>query len=364
MLNEPAPLQQVDRTYVRYRGRKLSYFSGCDYFRLSSHPRLMAALVAGVRDYGVNVAASRMTSGNHVLFRQLEESLVRFFDAPSATLTPTGYTANLIAAQALAGSFTHALIDERAHASLADAARFLECPVIRFGHHDPADLAARAANCGRAARLVVITDGHCARDGSAAPLADYLEVLPKETRLLVDDAHGAGVLGATGKGTLEHAGIARRRVIQTITLSKAFGAYGGAVLGEASLRQAILSLSAAFIGGTPLPLPMACAAIEGVKLLQADPRYRERLNRNGKLVKDRLRAAGLPIPDTPGPIFGLAPKVAAAEKLRRALLKAGIYPPFVRYPGGPVEGYFRFVISSEHRPEQLDLLVRALNPNS
>jgi len=361
MLTEPSPLQQVDRTYVRHRGRKLSYFSGCDYFRLASHPRLMAALVAGVGDYGVNVAASRMTTGNHLLFGRLESSLMDFFAAPSATLAPTGYSANLIAAQALAGRCSHALLDDQAHPSLADAARFLECPVIRFEHHAPADLAAKACGCGKGTRLLVLTDGHCARDGSAAPLAEYLGALPETARLLVDDAHGAGVLGATGKGTPEHAGIGRQQIIQTITLSKAFGAYGGAILAETALRDRILTRSGAFIGSTPLPLPMVCAAIEGVRLLKANPKWRDRLNQNSNLVKARLCDAGLAIPHNPGPIFGLRPaSAAAATALKRALLAAGIYPPLIRYPGGPPGGYFRFVISSEHRPEQLDSLVRAV----
>ena len=357
----PAPLQQVGRTYVRYRGRTLTYFSGCDYYRLSSHPRLQAALVAGVKRYGVNVAASRLTTGNHVLFGELEHRLAEFFRAPAATLVPTGYNANQIAAQALAGRFTHALVDAQAHASLTDAARFLEAPVSGFAHHDPQDLAVQAARCGKQARVLVLLDGLCSRDGSAAPLAEYLDCLPKTAWLLVDDAHGAGVLGAHGRGTPEHAGISRQQVIQTITLSKAFGSYGGAILGEPWLAEAILTRSVAFAASTPLPLPMVCAALEGLRLLRAYPRFRDTLHQNAALVKGRLRAAGLPLPETPGPIFGLLPSNApAAAALRRRLLRARIFPPFIRYPGGPPGGYFRFVVSSEHDREQLDGLVDAL----
>lgn len=354
-------MQQCDRTYVLHGGRKLSYFSGCDYFRLSSHPRVRAALVAAVRQYGLSVSASRMTTGNHVLFGQLEARLREFFAAPAVTLTPTGYVANFIAAQALAGQVSHALLDAGAHASLADATRFLDCPVVRFPHRDAEGLRAAAAAAGPDARLLVVTDGLCARDGSAAPLADYLKVVPKTARFLVDDAHGAGVLGAGGQGTWEHAGIPRGRVIQTITLSKAFGAYGGAVLTAKPLRGRILGSSMCFVGSTPPPLPLVAAALESVRLLAADPRLRERLAKNRDRVKNALRAAGLPVPATPGPMFGLFPRTAAvAGRVRKALEEAGIFPPFIHYPGAPRAGYFRFVISSEHTSAQLDNLVEVL----
>src|SRR5712664_3906879 len=100
---EPEPLQQIARTYVRWRGRKLSYFAGCDYFRLASHPKVLAALKAGAKKYGLNVAASRLTTGNHRLYHELEQGLVNFFGAASALLVSSGYLSNLAVTQALAG---------------------------------------------------------------------------------------------------------------------------------------------------------------------------------------------------------------------------------------------------------------------
>src|SRR5205823_9551281 len=114
--------------------------------------------------------------------------------------------------------------------------------------------------------LILLTDGMFSHDGSAAPLPEYLKVLPQDAQILVDDAHGAGVLGQTGQGSLQHAGVSRRRIIQTITLSKAFGAYGGAILGTARLRRKILNRSQIFVGSTPLPLPLANAALEGIRI--------------------------------------------------------------------------------------------------
>jgi 7-keto-8-aminopelargonate synthetase-like enzyme len=358
---EPEPLQQTNRTYVRFHQRKLSYFSGADYFRLASHPRVLAALQAGVKKYGLNVAASRLTTGNHALYLALEAQLAGFFAAASALLIPSGYMTNLVVTQALAGRFSHALIDEGSHPSLSDAARFLDCPVLQFKSRNPEALARAVHRCGPGSKLMVLTDGMFAHDGSAAPLAEYLEVLPKDALILVDDAHGAGVLGRTGQGALEHAGVSRRRIIQTITLSKAFGAFGGAILGTAQLRQRILDRSPMFIGSTPLPLPLANAALEGVRVLKADKSLRRRLFANAAYVKAALREGGLLLAETPGPIVSLLPRRAGeAARLHRALLAAGIYPPFIKYPSGPLNGYFRFAISIEHSRRQLDSLIQVL----
>ena len=358
---EPALLQQVDRTYVLFRGRKLSYFAGCDYFRMASHPAVLRAVQDGVKRYGLNVAASRLTTGNHALYQKLERQLARFFKADAALLISTGYMSSLAVTQALAGQFTHALIDEKAHVCLRDATRFLDCPIVDFKHRDPADVARLVKRCGPRARILLLTDGLYSGPDAAAPLPDYLRVLPKSASLLVDDAHGAGVLGRTGKGTPEFRGVARRRIVQTVTLSKAFGVYGGAVLCSRKLRQQIVDTSRCFVGSTPLPLPLANAASKAIELYCKDDGLRQRLRRNATRVKTALRAAGIAVPEGPGGVVAIHPRNPRhASALRRALLAAGIYPSFIKYPGGPAEGYFRFMISSEHTPAQLDGLIAVL----
>ena len=207
---------------------------------------------------------------------------------------------------------------------------------------------------------MLLTDGMFAHDGSVAPLARYLEILPKDAVILVDDAHGAGVIGKTGKGSVEYEGVSRKRVIQTITLSKAFGTYGGAILGAESLRKRIIEHSKMFLGSTPLPLPLANASLESVKLL-GEQTFKERLGRNTAYVKSELRKAGFPLPEAPGPIVQVLPRHKKdVSSLRAKLLRAGIYPSFIKYPNGPAEGYFRFVLSSEHTREQLKRLVEVL----
>ncbi len=359
-MNEPGPLQQVKRTYVRAHGRTLSYFGGCDYFRLASHPQILQAVGEGLRRYGLNVAASRVTSGNHAVYLQLERELAAFFQSPDALLTNTGYVTNLIVAQSLAGHCSHALLDERAHFSLQDAAQLLNCPVLTFQHRNAASLATAVQRCGRGARPIVLTDGMFSHDGSVAPLRAYLKLLPRDGLLLVDDAHGAGTLGKTGLGSLELEGVRRERVVQNLTLSKAFGVYGGAVLCSEKLRRQFVS-SRLFVGSTPLPLPLAFAALHSLRLLRRDRSLRRRLAANTSFIKSALREAGFQLSDFPGPIIPLHfHKAALITRLKRALLAAGILPPFIRYQGESATGYFRFVISSEHTARQLETLVGVL----
>ncbi len=354
-------LRQVDRTFVVWKNRRLSYFAGCDYFRLSSHPGVLRAVREGMERYGLNVAASRMTTGNHPLFTQLEKALARFFGAPAALLAGSGYATNLIVVQALGEDFSHIFMDERAHLSLRDATRFFAGPVREFKHRDAADLARQLRRLRGKTRPLVLTDGLFARDGELAPLAAYLKILPPRGMMLVDDAHAAGIIGAMGKGTMEYAGVPRRRIIQTVTLSKAFGCYGGAILCEPALRQKIMTRSAMFAGSTPLPLPLAHAALEAMKILRGDPSLGRRLRRHVHHVKTTLRLRGLAVPATPAPIVCLVPRSAAVvAKMRQRLLARGVYPSFIHYPGGPKGGYFRFVLSSEHSQRQLDDLLKGL----
>jgi 7-keto-8-aminopelargonate synthetase-like enzyme len=354
-------LRQVDRTYVIWRNRRLSYFAGCDYFRLSSHPSVLQAVKEGLDRDGLNVAASRMTTGNHPLFTRLESALAGFFGAPAALLAGNGYATNLMVVQALRDDFTHILMDERAHLSLRDATRFFAGPVLEFKHRDAPDLGRQLRRLRGTPRPLLLTDGLFSRDGELAPLAEYLKVLPSSGMVLLDDAHAAGMIGATGQGTVEYAGVPRRRIIQTVTLSKAFGCYGGAILCAAGWREKIMTASPMFAGSTPVPLPLANAALKAMELLRGDPGPRCRLSHNVNYVKTALRSRGLSVPHTPAPIISIFPRATAeVAKMRQRLLAHGVFPSFIRYPGGPQGGYFRFVVSSEHSQPQLDDLLGGL----
>lgn len=318
------PLQQVDRTYVLWRGQKLSYFGGCDYFRLSSHPQILASIKEGLQKYGLSVSASRVTTGNHPLYEELELRIAKLFGFPKAVFVPSGYMANLIVAEALAGEFDAVYIDEKAHPSLQTAVRQLGCQVIEFPH--------LCLKIVRSKRMLIATEGMFGSNGSIAPVRDYLKT---GARVWIDDAHGAG--------TREPVPLPAD-VIQTVTFSKAFGVYGGAILCSAALAKKIVS-TRIFAGQTPLPLPLAYACLEATDLL-----------RKGSPLRKRLQA-NLNYLDVSTPIIQITP---APASMKRKLLQNGIFPSLIRYPGGASRGFFRFAISSEHTKEQLACLSRCL----
>lgn len=343
------PLEQVGRVHARHRGRKLIYFGGCDYYRLASDARLKKIVARTLQKEGLNVAASRVTTGNHPIYEQLEAALGVFFKVEAALVTSTGYTANLVIAQAMSGQFSHVVIDERAHASLKDAAQFFNCPIMEYKHCDSPHAAQAVARCGPFARIALLTDGVFALDGAIAPLPELIRVLPPDGMLLLDDAHGAGVLGKNGRGTAEHFAVGDKCIVRSITLSKAFGTFGGAVLGSRQICRKIVSHSRLFAGSTPPPLPLAEAAVYALALVQGDECLRARLKQNTKL-------AGVEFP-----ILTVAPKSRSeARQLKRDLLKAGILPSLIQYPGGPSTGYFRFAISSEHTRAQIERLLAVI----
>lgn len=356
----PEPLPFAGKNEVRFRNRTLVHFSGCDYFRLARDPRLAAAAKKTLADTGLNVSASRLTTGNRAVYLLLEAALAKFFRAETALVLPDGYLAPLAAAQSLAGQVTHAFIDERSHGASQDASRMLDCPVKIFPHRDAAALKKLLAKCGRHARPLILTDGMFSGDGTVAPLRAYLKILPPHGQILVDDAHGVGVVGKTGRGTPEHEGVSRDRIIHCATLSKAFGAFGGVVLSSRTVRDRIMAHSRSFVGTTPLPPPLAGAALASVNILSRDTARRKRLFANLSWLRARLLAAGWDIAETPGAVVRL-PDLSDAEgaRLKQALLAAGIYPPYVKY-GAAARGTFRFVISSEHTRAQLKTLATVL----
>jgi 8-amino-7-oxononanoate synthase len=354
------PLESAGLSEVRLRGRKLIHFSGCDYFRLAHDPRLAAAAKKELAATGLNVSASRLTTGDRAIYHRLETALAKFFRCDSAVVLSDGYRAPLALAQAFAGDFTHAFIDELAHGASLDAAQMLGCPVKKFPHRNPSALKKLLTRSGKNFRPVILTDGMFSADGSVAPLRAYLKILPRGGMIFVDDAHGLGLLGAHGRGSVELENVSREHVVQCGTLSKAFGAFGGVVLSSRAVREKILARSRSYAGATPLPPPLAGAALASVGILTGDKSRRKKIAANTAWLRAQLRATGWEIPATPGPIVRLPVlKPADEARLKKSLLAAGIYPPFLKY-GAATHGTFRFVISSEHSRAQLEKLAAVL----
>lgn len=350
----------MGRVFVKAGRRRLLYFGGCDYFRLASDPRVAQTLKTGLAQYGLNVAASRVTTGNHPLYAQAERAIARFFGVESALLCSTGYVAGLTAIEGWRDRFTQALVDEQAHPCLAAGAQLANHPITRFRHGDAASLKTALGRLPSGARPLVITDGVFANDGFIPPLDRYLDHLPPQGWLLVDEAHAAGVLGKNGRGASALLGTQDPRVLRTCTFSKAFGVYGGAVLGNSDAIREIASRSHTFAGSTPLPLPLVTALLESLRLVRSDRGLRTRLTANTTWLKRSLADAGLTVSPGPAPIVSLTTTEHTAAVLKTRLAAAGIYPSFIRYPGGGAGGHFRFAISSEHTVEHLKRLAQVL----
>ncbi len=353
----------VEENYVLFQGKKLLYFGGTDYHRLSRHRLIREAAARAVEQYGLSSTGSRATTGNHPLYRELEETLARFFDTEAALVCASGYLANTILLQTIAGEFTHLFVDEGAHSSLIDAARQSGKPMVFFHHRNVADLSARLQEYSHSDLCpLILTDGVFPAKGEMTPLREYAELAHFYSgKLLIDDAHGMGVLGKTGRGSAEEANLPGDIYYQTGTLSKAFGTFGGIITGSAELIQRIQSDSAAFIGSTGLPLPIAAAATAAVRYLTEHPELVHQLRHKTLYLKEQLNFLGIPLPRTPVPIISLTVKQEERkEHLYQLLLDNGIFPSFNEYPGGPEGGHFRFVISSRHTEKQISLLIKTI----
>ncbi|HLK56898.1 MAG TPA: aminotransferase class I/II-fold pyridoxal phosphate-dependent enzyme, partial [Chthonomonadaceae bacterium] len=222
-------LEFVGQTGVLYEGQEYTFFGGNDYHRFSRHPEVVAALAEAVQRYGINCAGSRITTANHPLYLELEAKVAAFLGAEAAAVVSAGYLSATVLMQAVAAQYDVLFLDEIAHACLVDAAYQSGKRILRFRHRDCVQLKWRMEQTlPTGQKPLLLTDGVFASTGALAPLQEYVALMEAYGgKVLVDDAHGVGVLGLTGKGTWEEAGIGRDAILQSGTLSKGLGGFGG-----------------------------------------------------------------------------------------------------------------------------------------
>jgi 8-amino-7-oxononanoate synthase len=357
-------LRFIDRTKVLYEGKPYLFFGGTDYHRLASHPDVLRALREVADSDGLSCAGSRTTTGNHPLLTELEQRLAAFLGAGEVALCSSGYLSNAVALEAVASEFQRFLIDGGAHSSFAaPASRLPREAVVAFRHADPKDLERELRGRLRPGeKPLILTDGVVPVDGELPPLGAYWQAVQDlGGALLVDDAHGIAVVGPSGRGSPGEAGLPLGSFIQTGTLSKGLGAFGGLVAGPAGLAGKIIEKSQAFVGATPIPPPIAAAAIRSIEVLQGSPGLIAGLRGRMLRVRERVRAMGFRVPSSPAPILSITHQdVGKNLRLRSLLFERGIYPPFIHYPGSPPGGHFRFAVSSIHTDEDVDLLLETI----
>ena len=355
-------LDSAQGAHVRVDGREYLSFCSNDYLGLAADPRIAAAAADAIRQFGLGAGASHLVSGHHRAHDNLERALASFVGLPRALLFSAGYLANLAVVTVLAGRSSDVFADRLNHASLNDAMILSRATCVRYPHCDVAALEAFLER-SNAANKVVITDAVFSMDGDIAPLADIASLCERYAAwLIVDDAHGFGLLGPSGRGALAHFGLDSPHIAYVGTLGKAAGVSGAFVAGSEQLVELLIQRARAYIYTTASPPALAAALVKSVELMQAEDWRRQRLvdlsariARNLKLRRWRL----LPSKTAIQPL--IVGENSETFALSDALASAGILVPAIRPPTVPKgSARLRISLSAAHTDADVDLLIETL----
>lgn len=367
LLRSLYPAGVVDGPYLRTADKNYICFSSNNYLGLATHPRVIAAACRAVQEHGCSSTGSRLTSGNLSIHEALEKKIAEFKGCPGALLFNTGYTANAGLLTSLIGPTDLVVADKLVHASLIDGARATGATVRYFRH----------GNLARAEELLkqtkgkhkfLLTDGVFSMDGDIAELPELTNLaMSNEATIILDEAHATGVIGETGRGTLEHYGLggaAQVRdlpIIQMGTLGKALGSFGAYVTGNETLRSLLINRARSFIFSTALP-PAACGAVLGaLEVINEEPALLHKLRTNANWLRSKLKEAGFNVPDGITPIIPVVlgdnrKTVQFASLLRAEGLHAiPIRPPTVP----PNSARIRLSVMAIHTAEHLEMGLNA-----
>ena len=344
-------------------GRELVDFSSNDYLGLARHPALAAAMAKCAARTGAGSGASHLITGHGAEHDRLEEELAAFTRRERALLFSSGYMANLAVMTALAGRSERVLLDRLCHASLIDGARLSGATLVRYAHADALE-AARLLDADAAHTALLVIDGVFSMDGDLAPLPQLARcVRRRDLWLIVDDAHGLGVVGADGGGVLEHFGLGSDAVPVLVgTLGKAFGSFGAFVAGSAELIEFLIQKARTYVYTTALPQPVAAATRAALALVRTESWRRERLRTLVGRFRVAAHALGVPLANSTTPIQPvLLGSAAAALAAQRELACAGYWVVAIRPPSVPAgSARLRVTLSAAHTEAEIDGLAEQL----
>ena len=355
-------LASPQRARVTVDGRDYVAFCSNDYLGLAADPRLAAAAREGVDRYGVGGGASHLILGHGTAHHELEEALAQFVRLPRALLFSTGYMANMGVVSALTGRGDAVFADKLNHASLNDAALVSRAAFKRYAHND-LDALARLLATTTARRRLVVTDAVFSMDGDIAPVAALLELCERhDAYLFIDDAHGFGVLGEAGRGTLEHFGITSDRIIYMATLGKAAGVAGAFVAGDETLIETLIQNARTYIYTTATPPLLAHALLASLQIIAQEEWRRERLRALIAQLRDGLAVSPWQLMPSETPIQPLlVGGNDAALALSARLAATGLLVPAIRPPTVPQgTARLRISLSADHEAADVARLVAAL----
>ena len=348
---------------MRIDGRNLLAFCSNDYLGLASHPEVVQAMQQGAADWGAGSGAAHLITGHSAAHHALEEELAEFTGRPRALLFSTGYMANLGLVAALLGRNDRLFEDRLNHASLLDAGLLSRARMQRYPHADTATLASQLEDAGSGRKLIV-TDGVFSMDGDLAPLPELARLAQQhDAWLMVDDAHGLGVLGKEGRGSLDHFGLGQEQVpILMGTLGKGLGTFGAFVAGSEALIETLIQQARSYVYTTAPPPAVAEATRASLRIARQESWRRERLLQLVSRFREGATALGLPLMDAETPIqpvlAGSARQALAwsGQLEEQGILVSAIRPPTV--PEGSAR--LRITFSANHTERHLDRLLAAL----
>ncbi len=348
---------------VRVDGREYDAFCSNDYLGLAGHPALIEAAREGAQQHGLGAGASHLITGHHAAHHALEAALARFSRLPAALLFSTGYMANIGVATALLQRGDAIFADRLNHASLNDAALLARAEFKRFAHLDMAALE-KLLSASRARRRLIVTDAVFSMDGDIAPVRDLVRLAERhDAWLLLDDAHGFGVLGEGGRGTLAHFNVASPRIIYMATLGKAAGVFGAFVAGEPEVVEWLTQRARSYVYTTATPPLLAHALLRSLDLIAREEWRRARLARLIGIVKHGLEVPRWRLLPSSTPIQPLV--IGASDEtvaVTEALAREGILVPAIRPPTVPRgTARLRISLSAAHDEEPVRRLVATLN---
>jgi glycine C-acetyltransferase len=340
-------------------GKQVLNFCSNNYLGLANHPRLTEAAKQAIDQYGVGPAAVRTIAGTMGLHLELERRLAAFKGVEAAITFQSGYNANVATLPALVGKEDVIFSDELNHASIIDGARLSAAAIVRYAHRDPADLKKQILSSKSAGfrRGLVVTDGVFSMDGDVAPLDKILAVAREfDCLLVVDDAHGEGVLGRGGRGIVDHFGLHGQVDVEVGTLSKAFGVVGGVVAGQQRIIDWLRQRGRPFLFSSAMTVPDVAACLAGLDLLESSTELVDRLWANTEYFKREMQGLGFDTGASTTPItpvmLGEAP---LAQDFSRKLFEAGVFAMALGFPTVPRgKARIRVMISAAHASEDLD----------
>ena len=343
--------------HVTIDGRSLLNFCANNYLGLANHPRLRTAVKDAVDQYGVGPGAVRTIAGTMSLHIQLEEKLAAFKRAEACITLQSGFTANLATIPALVGKGDIIFSDELNHASIIDGSRLSRASIVRYAHNDVDDLRRKIAETTEYGRRLIVTDGVFSMDGDIAPLDKICEVAEEhDILLMVDDAHGEGVLGEGGRGIVDHFGLHGRVDIEVGTLSKAFGVMGGLVAGKQPIIDWLRQRGRPFLFSSALTVPDTAACLAAVELLQESTELVDRLWSNAALFKKEMQNMGFNTGVTQTPIVPvMLGEATLAQKFSQRLFEEGVFAMAIGYPTVPQgKARIRVMNSAAHSHDDLE----------